>query len=460
MRVGRATRQWAQLGVQVALLLAGLGLLQVVAERTARRFDLTPTGALSLSPVARRVLADVAAPLRIAVFFRRGTREQYADLLERMHAVSPRIDFELYDLDRYPDRGRSLGVTQYGRAAIEYEGRRVVALALPEEELAGGILRAIRGKPRRILFTTGHGERAPGGDAASYGRLASALEVENWAATGASLLDGPIPPETDLVVVAGPEHDFLLPELDEIARYLRAGGGVLMLLDPAPPPNVARLLHSMGIVLGDDFIVDREHRVLGTDGLAAVVELFKRGNPISDPATNPIESGVVLPSARSVDVGGAVPGVDADSIARTSPTAWVMADAARARRGDEPSEAKHDEHGSASVVVMGEVGSGGDDGEGRRGRIVVVGDADFASDAYLDLLGNRDFVLNAVAWTGGEEALAGTRGKKVPEVIRPLSPLVVTAPQARAIFLAGVVVEPGAVLLLGVALVGLRRRRG
>jgi len=69
-------------------------------------------------------------------------------------------------------------------------------------------------------------------------------------------------------------------------------------------------------------------------------------------------------------------------------------------------------------------------------------------------------VLNAVAWTGGEEALAGTRGKKVPEVIRPLSPLVVTAPQARAIFLAGVVVEPGAVLLLGVALVGLRRRRG
>jgi hypothetical protein len=137
-----------------------------------------------------------------------------------------------------------------------------------------------------------------------------------------------------------------------------------------------------------------------------------------------------------------------------------MADAARARRGDEPSEAKHDEHGSASVVVMGEVGSGGDDGEGRRGRIVVVGDADFASDAYLDLLGNRDLVLNAVAWTGGEEVLAGARGKKVPEVIRPLSPLVLTAPQARAIFLAGVVLEPGIVLLSGLALVGLRRRRG
>jgi len=37
---------------------------------------------------------------------------------------------------------------------------------------------------------------------------------------------------------------------------------------------------------------------------------------------------------------------------------------------------------------------------------------------------------------------------------------VLTARDARAIFVAGVVVEPGLVLLAGVVLVGLRRRRG
>src|SRR5207245_10121387 len=131
---------------------------------------------------------------------------------------------------------------------------------------------------------------------------------------------------------------------------------------------------------------DSAKRVLGTDGLAAVVELFKQGNPVSDPSANPIQSGAVLPSARTVDVAAEVPGVDAESIARTAPTAWAMADPARARRGEEPSRAHHDTPGSASVVVMAEVGS---DGAGhRRGRLVVVGDADFASDAYLDLLGN------------------------------------------------------------------------
>ncbi|HUE30744.1 MAG TPA: GldG family protein, partial [Verrucomicrobiae bacterium] len=267
MALTRAVRSWSQLVLQVLLLLTGLGLLQAVAERTNHRFDLTPGRELSLAPLTQKILGQVSEPLRITVFFRRGTREQYAQLLERLRVLNPAVEFELYDLDRYPERARTLGVTEYGRAAIEYAGRRTVAPALPEEELAGGVLRALRGKARRVAFTIGHGEREPGGGAESYGRLASALAAENYVTEGHSLLDGPLPPETDLVVVAGPKHDFLLPELDELARYLKGGGGVLLFLDPAPLPNLARFLASMGIRLGDDIVVDREKRVLGTDGL-------------------------------------------------------------------------------------------------------------------------------------------------------------------------------------------------
>jgi ABC-type uncharacterized transport system involved in gliding motility auxiliary subunit len=453
-------RGWSQLALHVCLLLLGVGFLQVVAERTNRRFDLTPERSLSLSPVTRKVLRQVEEPLRITVFFRRGTREQYTDLLERLQAENRRVEFELYDLDRYPERARSVGVTQYGRATLEYRGRRMVTLALPEEQLAGGVLRVLRGKAHRLAFTTGHGERTPAGSPDGYGRLVAALEVENYAPEPLSLLDDPVPPETALVVVAGPKHDLLPHELDALASYLKEGGALLLLLDPAPLPNLTGFLASMGVRLGDDFIVDRERRVLGTDGLAAVVELFKRGNSVSDPDAAPLEAGVVLPSARTVDVVAPIPGVEAESIARTADSAWAMADPTRARRGEEPSRAHDDRPGSASVVVMAEVGVAGDGAGHRPGRLVAIGDADFASDAYLDLLGNRDLALNAVAWAGGEEALAGTRAKRVPEVLRPLSPLVLTERQARAIFLAGVVVQPGVVLLVGLTLVGLRRRRG
>src|SRR5439155_13052746 len=298
--MSRGARGWTELAAQGLLLLVGLGGLQVAAERTNRRFDLTPGRELSLAPVTRKLLEDVTAPLHIMVFFRRGTRERYADLVRLFADANPRIDFKLLDLDRFPERARSLGVSSYGRAAIEYASRRAVVLAAPEDELAGGIRRVVHGRPRRLVFTTGHGERAPGGGAEGYGRLAAALAVENYAVEVMSLVDGPVPDGADVLVVAGPRHDFLLPELDAVAAYLRAGGGVVMLLDPAPLPNLARLLASMGIRLGDDMIVDRERRVLGTDGLAAVVELFKRGNPVTDPEAGAIDTGAVLPSARTV----------------------------------------------------------------------------------------------------------------------------------------------------------------
>jgi hypothetical protein len=457
MRPGRSARGWSQLALEVVLIVLACVFLQVLAERTNRRVDLTPTRALSLSPVTTKVLAQVTEPLHVTVYHRRGEREVFAALLERVRIANPRVSYELLDLDRYPERARGDGVTQYGRALIEFQGRRVIVPAQPEEQLAGGILQAVHGRPRRAVLTTGHGERVPGGDPQGISRFLAGLDAQGMTVDVVNLLDGPLPAETDLVIVTGPKRDFLPEELTALASYLKGGGGMLLLLDPGNLPTMQAFLATMGIALGDDFVVDHERRVLATDGLAAVVEEFRRGNPVSEPAQNPIESGVVLPSARTVDVTREVPGVAAESIARTADSAWAMADAGRARRGEEPSKAAHDVPGPLSVIVLAEVGGG----EGtRRGRLVVVGDSDFASDAYLDVLGNRDVALNAVAWAAGEEELAGERPKNVPEVQRPLSPLVLTEQRARRLLATVAGVVPGLVLLTGVLVATVRRRTG
>ena len=109
--MSRGARGWTELAAQVLLLLVGLGGVQVAAERTNRRFDLTPGRELSLAPVTRKLLADVTAPLHVTVFFRRGTRQRYADLVRLFADANPHIDFELLDLDRFPERARSLGVS-------------------------------------------------------------------------------------------------------------------------------------------------------------------------------------------------------------------------------------------------------------------------------------------------------------------------------------------------------------
>ncbi len=456
-RPGRAARGWLQLVLEAALIVAACVMLQVVAERTNRRLDLTPTRALSLSGVSRQVLGEVTAPLHVTVFHRRGEREAFAGLLDRLQTENPQITGELFDLDRYPERARGYGITQYGRAAIEYQGRRVVATAAPEEALVGGILQAVRGARRRAVLLNGHGERVPSGEGEGVGRLVAALDTQGFTVDVVNLLDGTLPPDADLVIVAGPRRDLLPGELAILAQHLKGGGGLLLLLDPGALPALQAFLATMGIALGDDVVVDHERRVLATDGLAAIVERFRRGNPISEPAQNPIGSGVVLPSARTVDVVRAEPGVAAESIARTGDSAWAMADEGRARRGEEPSAAARDVRGPLSVMVLAEVGGAA---HGRRGRLVVIGDSDFASDAYLDVLGNRDVAMNAVAWAGGEETLTGVRPKDIPEVQRPLSPLVLTERQARRLLAAVTAVIPGLVLLVGVAVVTLRRRMG
>jgi hypothetical protein len=439
------------------LLLTGVVGLHIAAEHTSRRIDLTPMHDLSLSSVSEQVLKQLDAPLRATVFHRRGRRAQVAPLLERMHAANPAFEYELLDLDRFPERARALGAAQYGSAALEYRGRRTVVPALPEDALVGGIVRVLRGQERRVLFTTGHGERAPSGDPGSVGRFIRALDAENFEIAPISLVGAEIPAGTELVVVAGPQSDFLPGEVERLAKYLRGGGAVLLLLEPGPVPNIASLLSSLGIRIADDFLVDRERSVIGTDGLAAIVELFKRGNPISEPGGAVMETGAVLPSARSVDVTAEVPGVQADAIARSAPTAWAMHGVDRARRGEAPDAAAEDVPGGAAVMVMAEVDA---HGAPRGGRLVVVGDVDFASDAYIDLLGNRTLAMNAVAWLTEEPLLAGDRPAQANEVFRPLSPLVLSESTARALLFAVTVLQPGLVLACGALVVAMRRRRG
>ena len=64
---------------------------------------------------------------------------------------------------------------------------------------------------------------------------------QGYTVDAVNLLDGALPPETDLVIVAGPQHDLLPQELVVLGRHLEAGGGILLLLDPGALPSVDAL---------------------------------------------------------------------------------------------------------------------------------------------------------------------------------------------------------------------------
>jgi hypothetical protein len=89
----------------------------------------------------------------------------------------------------------------------------------------------------------------------------------------------------------------------------------------------------------------------------------------------------------------------------------------------------------------------------RQPAVLLAGDSDFASNAFLDFSGNTDFILHAVAWLAEEMDLVTIAPKDTR-----LGTLLLTVAQSNALFALQVLGLPGFFLLAGFA-VWRRRHR-
>jgi ABC-type uncharacterized transport system involved in gliding motility auxiliary subunit len=92
----------------------------------------------------------------------------------------------------------------------------------------------------------------------------------------------------------------------------------------------------------------------------------------------------------------------------------------------------------------------------RRGRVIVVGDAMFATDQFTQHSpDNLSFVLNAVDWLAQDEALISIRSKD-----RSPPPLSFSSPVLReGVKYVNVIGVPALIILLGITHLTRRRRR-
>jgi len=452
-----AARNRAALVLSALAVLSAAVAVQAFAEVWNRRLDLTPEHRLSLSPWTLGVLGEVDRPLRIELWHRRGERQRSLDLLELMRDHCPELSWELVDLDRNPQRAKDRGVDHYDRAVLSYDGRDLVVPAGSEEVLTGAIAKLVRRTPRVVSFVTGHRERGlTHGKDEDYGRAAGLLRDEGFEVRTLPLLGEPgVPADASAVVVAGPEVDFVPGELAKLGSYLDGGGSVLLLVDPVELPALADWLAGRGLRLRDDVVVDGSNRVYGSDGTSVVVPFWREHE-----ATAALDVPAVLGRARSVALAsGREEETETGSsvLARTARESFAAAGAARTRAGQVTYEEGRDEQGPVPVMAVAFSAAPAAAGA-RAGRLVVVGDADFPSDAFLPLLGNKDLFLHLVGWLADDRAGAA-RPPAQTVSLGPLSPVFVSERHLRWILAATTFVEPLLVLAAGVAVVVARRRR-
>ena len=447
-----AGRQWLQLALVVLLACGVGGFAQALAERHSVRWDLTPTRSYSITEVTRNVLSGMPDPIDVIAFTAKDDNARVADLMGLFRGAAPNFRYELLDLDRHPGRAREEGVDRYGKAVLRYHGKKVIVDAEREQAVSAGLTLLLRGRPPRVLFLDGHGERALQEFSAQtgYGQLRQALEQESDEVATLNLLKvGEVPDGADLVIVAGPKSDVLEAEADALERYLQRGGHVMLLIDPVPLPNLARLAARHGIEAPLDIVVDRSNQLLGSDPYTIPVPTYL-SHPIAAAANTP----ALFAVARSLEPGKGAEG-RASAVAASYPDAWAMRDFERAANPNETPDPQRDRQGP--VAVMAAVSWPTANGEAR---LVVVGDSDFAANAFLDLLGNRALVLNAVAWSVSAGERIAEREPSEVQALHPLSPMVLSNRAGHALFLGLVVLQPALVLAVGTTIALRRRWRG
>jgi ABC-type uncharacterized transport system involved in gliding motility auxiliary subunit len=445
-------------------LLAILALVNVIAARHNRSFDLTESGLFTLSSETRQALQQLPRDVRLLAFFPAHRRAQAADLLRRYAEGSRHVQYELIDPDQDPELAQRYGVTAYGTVVVDVvrrpgqpapSGRPVrveadtgsgQALTLSEEKLTNALLKVTRGGTKSIYFLEGHGEAdIASPERSGYTRARAALEGQAFVVRRLDLARArEVPADCSVLVIAGPSLEPFPAEISAVERYLQHGGKALVMVDPAPGVGLDRFLDRWGVQVGHDLVIDTSGagRFYSYGPAVPLVKDYDGRHPI----TRSFRLTTFFPLARSLRPKENPGDAEVWPLAQTSPESFaepysgshprVRFDPARDHKGPD----------LLAVAVTRPAKSG------REARLVVVGDSDFISNAFFDQAGNGDFFLAAMNWLAEEEELIALRPR--PRQDRRVQ---LTDQQARGIFWLVVVALPLAALSAGVV-VQYRRR--
>ncbi len=485
-----------RLRLGTALIAAALIVLNLFGRRIGGRLDLTPGRAFTLSPATKQILRRLPDIVTIKLF--------------ASSALPPEVDFLKRDLDdllrdyRASGRGkvklvvqdpsadsaalreaRTLGIpaVQFnvlGRAelqvkegylgiAVRYaDGVKTIPFVRQTEDLEYRLTSDIRSLTRAEKPVIGWGEI---GDAAAtrgqraFGALREQLE-QNYTVRPVALTDTSVATDVKVLAYAGTPDSLRGGQGGTLKAFLDRGGSLLLMssgmeLSTQGPFAFSRrvgwnqLLEPYGVSIRSDMVYDlaSNERVAVPAQFGQVLvpyPFWLRALSTKASAVNAELEGILLPWASTIDTTKARPGrvtpLFVSSRAGGVQETTAMLDPSR--------EFRRDSLGMRLLAVM--VHPLPQDSAGAaRGRLVIVGSSDCASDRYArNSPENVAFVQNAVDWLAQDEALIGIRSKN-----RAPPQLVFTSATGRDLVKYGNIVGVPALLILAGGLRLWRRRQ-
>jgi ABC-type uncharacterized transport system involved in gliding motility auxiliary subunit len=467
------------------LFLAAVGLLGWLSTRYSAQSDWTNSHRYTLSEGSRKLLDLLKGPVTVTAYARENPqiRERIADQVGRYSRYKQDLSLAFVNPDTQPDKVRELGIAIDGELVVEYQGRTEKVQEAGEAALTNALQRLATAEERHVVFLEGHGERSPVGQANhDLGQFGDELERKGVVVSLLNLAATPqIPDNTDVLVLAGPRADLLPGEAKQIEAYVKKGGNLLWLADPGDLHGLAALAGQLGVKFLPGTVVDASTQLLGIDDptFALVAEyppppitlgfqevaLFPSAAAIDAQAEGEFEREPLLETlSRSWTETGAIegklqfepdqgerqgpltigyaltrlvapdkpaePGKAApDQKAEPGQAATLPAPEQKATPGKAPAAPAPDqkaEPGKESNVPAPDQRAGSAEktkAQPFTQRVVVVGDGDFLSNAFLGNGGNLDLGVNIVQWLGRSDDLINIPAKVAPDSKLDLTPL-------------------------------------
>lgn len=464
-----------------------MGLIWISALYPAR-LDMTEEKHFSLAPQTIAMLKTIDKPVNITFFHDRGMRET-VELYEQFASRNSQISVTFYDPIMNPAQAKLNGVQFAGTALFESEGRKLTVNGPTETEIANGILRITQSKQQKACFLDGHGEPDPFSfeshdhmeDDAGHAHgvetkvvqheqhgMAKArmgLEAMNYVVEKISLMQSKASlADCAVLIVAGPQSPLMQGEVRAIDKFLEDGGNAFFLLEPFVTTGLEPVLTKFGIVAEPTMVIDEASHFWADPSSPAVTEynrhevtarlplsFFPGVRPLTPTAiapagvsvrplvntskksfANPSKSRIQFSSGETL-VGSKTIMVSANFNPNTVESAEILL---RQLRGEKDMPAE-----DTALKT-----------ERKSSRIIVAGDADFATNSFYHILGNGTLFLNAVNYLSARENLIGLEPRT-----HDLPYVSMTNTQMKATFILSIILVPLLMAAIGAA-VWWRRR--
>jgi ABC-type uncharacterized transport system involved in gliding motility auxiliary subunit len=443
------------------VVLAIVIAINWLVSRNTKRWDLTKNQRYSLSDQTKKVLQGLKEDVSIT-YFQRGTALAAGqDRLKDYQSASPHIKVSFVDPVQNPAKATAMDAKgPWPILILERASARERITNDSEQDITNGLIKVTRDKKKTVCFVEGEGERdiEQSGDQGLSGAKAALGKSQYETKKVLLLREKNVPAECTVLVVSGPEKDLLPDAIDAIRRYVKDGGKAFVMVDPELKesyPNLVALLKEWNLELAKDIVVDVSGmgQLFGAGEFTPIVAQY----PYHE-ITKDFRLMTLFHMARSVTAGKAsLPNVTAQNLLETSPRSWAETDLSL--KGDIKYDEGKDRMGPISIGAVATIRSdapaptpspspGADEAkqDKKEGRVVAIGDSDFATNQLLGFQGNQDFFLNSVAWLAQDADLISIRPKE-PEDQR----LFLSRTQQQFNFWFAVAVLPGLFIVMGVA---------